>query len=193
MADKVNNSIRGNYKRYIELLIGHKDVLTSPIVVDEVRGNHKNIIWKSVLVAHESIIDELELHVEAKIDNSSDFKFKLRCPKFDNRFLFRYDSDGPPHRNSALDIPLAEQQVTTPHFHKYTSDGYEIAYKSDILLDEMQATALNDISLCICHFCRESNTNYDGDKFPEITIHNSKIPFTFEDTMDPLQNIDFKL
>ena len=128
--------------------------------------------------------------VEQKKDIDTDFKFSLKCPPFCEKPLFRYDSSGPSHRNSNFQIPINEQKVPTPHFHKYWSDGKEIAYKTEALKDEVQRKALEDISICIYHFMQEANIEYENF---QLNSSPGILPFDKEaENSDPLENITFK-
>lgn len=114
----------------------------------------------------------------------------MKCPPFCEKPLFRYDSSGPSHRNSNFQIPINEQKVPTPHFHKYWSDGKEIAYKTEALKDEVQRKALEDISICIYHFMQEANIEYENF---QLNSSPGILPFDKEaENSDPLENITFK-
>ncbi len=82
------------------------------------------------------------------------------------------------------------QQVTTPHFHNYNSNGISIAYKTDQLKNERERVALEDINLCVCHFCMEANLRVNPDEMPSISILPNNLPLTVIND-DPNQNIDF--
>ena len=60
-----------------------------------------------------------------------------------SKVILRYDSAGASHRNNFDDIPLPDQQVTTPHIHKYDEKGRLIAVKTDeILIDQKAASGI---------------------------------------------------
>lgn len=189
---KINNNIKSHYDKYKVLIEGSKSILISPIIVDQIRNNHKTIKEKAVPAKHDSLNEELEFMVQIKEDDPTDFKFKLKCSSLDNCYFFRYDSAGTWHRNSNLDIPIDQQQVSTPHFHKYLQTGEEIAYKTEVLNDPKQAKALEDVSLCIAHFCSESNTMYNNTEIPEIiSTLPGTLPFVYESDNDPPSGINF--
>ena len=189
---KINNNIKSHYDTYKKLIEGDKNILISPIIVDQIRSNHKTIKEKTVPAKHEALKEELEFMVQIKEYDPTDFKFKLKCPSFDNCYFFRYDSAGTWHRNSNLDIPIDQQQVSTPHFHKFTQTGEEIAYKTEILNDPRQVKALEDVSLCIAHFCMESNTMYNNTDIPQIvSLSPGTLPLVYESENDPLSGINF--
>ena len=102
----------------------------------------------------------------------------------------RYDSTGPSHRNSNLPIPIEEQQVPTPHFHRFVADGKEIAYKTKVLLDEKQSKVLEDISMCVLHFMQEANIKFEN--FDLISTPGV-LPFKMEENIDPLENVQFDI
>lgn len=189
---KINNNIKSNYDTYKVLVEGGKTILVSPIVVDQTKSNHKTIKEKVVQAKHESLEKDLEFVVQIKADDPTDFKFKLKCPAFDNSYFFRYDSAGACHRNSGLDVPIDQQRVPTPHFHKFMQMGEEIAYKTEVLKDQKQAEVLEDVSLCIAHFCTESNTKGNSADTPEIEVQSpGTLPFVYESDIDPLSGINF--
>lgn len=104
----------------------------------------------------------------------------------------RYDTGGGTHKNDAPHIPLAEQSVTTPHFHKYDSNGYFLAYKTDLLNDPKQAEHLFDIEFGFPYFCQEGNVcANDNHGVPEVRVfYDGVLPFEFDNT-DPLEGINF--
>ena len=131
--------------------------------------------------------NDLNTHLKTE---EKDFKFILRCVPFCERPFFRYDSTGPSHRNSNLPIPIEEQQVPTPHFHRFVADGKEIAYKTKVLLDEKQSKVLEDISMCVLHFMQEANIKFEN--FDLISTPGV-LPFKMEENIDPLENVQFDI
>ena len=151
---KINNNIKSNYDTYKVLVEGGKTILVSPIVVDQTKSNHKTIKEKVVQAKHESLEKDLEFVVQIKADDPTDFKFKLKCPAFDNSYFFRYDSAGACHRNSGLDVPLTSSECLH-RISQIMQTGEEIAYKTEAFRnDQKQAEVLEDVSLCIAHFAR---------------------------------------
>mgnify|MGYP003635337381 CR=1 FL=1 len=167
--EKPVKAIQEDYSKYEELIGKTKNSLSQTITLDEVKGNHLNTRVKKVDVSHTSNSDKLELIVESKIVNKKDFKFKLRAPEFIGVPIFRFDSDGVAHYNRKRNVELPKQKIDTPHFHKYDSDGKNIAFKTDALEKENECEALiNDINLCMAHYCDESNTYYNNDSYIQI-------------------------
>lgn len=190
--EKPVKEIKENYAKYEELLVNTKNTSTKVIVLDEIKGNHKNTRVKKVDVEHTSISETLELIVESKIENKKDFKFKLRAPEYTGIPFFRFDSDGVAHYNRAPDVELPKQKVDTPHFHKYDEGGRNIAYKTESLEKENEKEALlNDISLCMAHYCDESQTFYNTDKYVEI-VQTPPSEMDFDSNNDnPTEGVEY--
>lgn len=85
---------------------------------------------------------------------------------------------------------IEEQQVPTPHFHRFVADGKEIAYKTKVLLDEKQSKVLEDISMCVLHFMQEANIKFEN--FDLISTPGV-LPFKMEENIDPLENVQFDI
>lgn len=190
--EKPIKEIRENYSKYEELLGKTKNSSTPTITLDEVKGNHQNTRVKKVEVAHTSIPEKLELIVESKIENKKDFKFKLRAPEYTGIPFFRFDSDGVAHYNRTPDLELPKQKVDTPHFHKFDSEGRNIAYKTESLKKETECDALlNDISLCMAHYCDESKTYYNNENYVEI-IQTPPTELDFDSNKDnPTEGVEY--
>ncbi len=187
---KANNQIRTGFKTYTELRTKRKTVLISPIDVGKVKDRHPSLRVGHSNVTHQTVKKNLNFEVEVKIDNSKDFKFKLFCSEVFEKPFFRFDSAGASHKNNDSDIPLKEQQVTTPHFHEYNPKGIEIAYKTKALLSGTQLPKLEDINICIMHFCEEGNMRYQKSDFPEVHLQKGELGLKFTND-DPLKNVGF--
>lgn len=161
--------IKDNFAKYEELLIAIKNTSTRTIILDEIKSNHQNTRIKKVDVSHSTIPDNLELIIESKIENKRDFKFKLRAPKYVGIPFFRFDSDGLAHYNRLPNVELPRQKIGTPHFHRFDANGWNVAYKTEALKNENEREALmNDINLCMAHYCDESQTFYNNDVYIEV-------------------------
>lgn len=185
---RFSEEIRDNYERYLSIIRKEKKLTEKTVQLDEDKKSRVDTKEKNVLAICSELDEEVTLTVQQKKILDTDFKFFLRCKQFCQKPLFRYDSSGPTHRNSSLLLPIEEQQVPTPHFHKYQASGEEIAYKTDILQDKHQAKALEDISLCIHHFFNETNIIIDDF---ELISSPGRLPFKKEHTTDPLENVNF--
>lgn len=189
MASKKSKAIRENYDFYNKLLAERKSVFSEVIDINST-GNNANTLTKIEPVKHPSIADDMALIVDVKVNNHNFFQFKLRYKSFVDQPFFRFDSDGGTHRNKVDGVPLDKQSITTPHFHKFNTEGLEIAYKTDKLLNDNESKALEDINFCIVHFFHESNIRLNIDEFPEVKIMSNTLGFSFVKD-DPNQNITF--
>jgi hypothetical protein len=169
MGKEIRTEIKDNYTFYNTLLKERKSIFTQVISISKL-GNNANIMETSSDVVHSNSNTEINLIIDVKTNNHNFFQFKLRCTDLSQIPFFRYDSDGDTHRNYDDDIPLSQQQITTPHFHYFNDKGINIAYKTPQLLNEVEMNALQDINLCIKHFCHESNLRFNEEDFPDIQI-----------------------
>ena len=189
MAKEIISEIRDDYDFYTKLLKERKSIFENIISINAI-GNNTNILENNSEITHSTLTNELILRVNVKVNNHNFFQFKLRCSDLCAMPFFRYDSDGDTHRNYDDNIPLGEQQIPAPHFHYYNQDGINIAYKTDKLLDETERRALEDINLCIKHFCHEANIRLNDEDFPEIEILPNELQFRVSND-DPTSNVNF--
>jgi len=189
MGSKRVMKIVDNYAFYTSLVEGRKSIFTDVIEVNNV-GNNVNILEKVEPAKHLSIGDSLTFTVNVKLKNHNFFQFKLRNQAFCPQHFFRYDSDGDTHRNKIDGIPLKDQSIPTPHFHKYHENGYEIAYQTEALLNYKERKALEDINLCLKHFFHESNLRLNKEDFSDVVIMSNTLGLSLS-SVDPNANIIF--
>lgn len=191
--EKPVKEIRENYSKYEELVKETKSTSISPILLDEIKDNHKNTRIKKVEIQHNTLSERLELSIESKIKNKKDFKFKLRAPNYIGTPFFRFDSDGLAHYNRTPDEELPKQKIDTPHFHKFDSNGRNIAYQTDSLKKENERKALlNDINLCLAHYCDESKTYFNKKHYIEV-IQTPQNELDFDNEYDnPLEGVNYE-
>lgn len=187
---KVNEKIRDNYLLYLELVKKRKVIQISPIYVKKIKPNFRKSRLGESPVSHVNLSESLKLEIEIGIANNKDFKFKLFCDAHFERPIFRYDATGPAHRNADQGLPLKDQQITTPHFHCFNKSGIEIAFKTEALSDENQLRNLEDVNVCVMHFCEEGNMRYSKNDFPEVIFNQGELGLTFNEE-DPLKNVRF--
>lgn len=190
MPEKICAEIKDGYDFYTKLLQERKFIFENVVEIRNVCSNQANYLENTATLKHETVVDENILIVQVRIENYKYFHFKLKCSKLSATPFFRYDSDGPTHRNKDDNIPMSEQWITTPHFHKHTKEGKEIAYKTSKLLEVSEEKALQDIGLCIAHFCDESNIRLNQEDYPDIKITYGLGIRT--DEYDPLNNLKFQ-
>ena len=187
--NKPNLEIRDNYEYFQELSYAEKNLATNPIVLVPKRNN-RDWLKHSTPVDHSTIDENITLIVEKKLSFHK-YGIKLHCPEFTEKPYFRFDSDGPAHRNKS-ESRLSEQIITTPHFNTYDEKGQEFAYKSDALKDEKNAKAIvENLDFGISHFFQETNIKTNGkEEYPEIKFNEPEL-FEIAPETDPLNGIDF--
>jgi hypothetical protein len=183
--------IKERYPLYTQLLKERKLVIESPIDVSEVKKNNRNYLATNTLVKHIRLSDEITFTIEVNQSNYKRFYFLLRCINLSDKPFFHYDSGGTAHRNYDEDsVPLKFQMIKTPHFNCFLESGLSWAYYTDQLKDSKESIALQDISLCLAHFCYESNIRLGEDAFPEINIAPGTLQFDI-DKQDPNKGVPF--
>lgn len=182
--NRINKDIRDQFDFFTELLTVNKIALSKII---QLAPKKSNVYWLTGQsnVQHETINDDIVFSVE-RSKRDSKYAIKLRCSSLSVEPFFRFDSDGPAHRNNFPDIPLEDQSVTTPHFNSYKKDGKSIAYKNETLNKESEAKIVaDDINFGISLFCLETKTKLVTGEFPSIIDSAPEINFDF------VQNIIF--
>lgn len=188
---KQNKEILQKYKEYEEFMNSGKTVC-SPIIVSNPKGNHGTSLYSKHPLQAEIPFGNAFMTCEVRNGDHRDYSFQILSDAFTERVVLRYDTGDGTHKNNAPHIPLAEQSVTTPHFHKYDSNGYFLAYKTDLLQDPKQAKFLFDVEFGFPYFCQEGRINSTDSRhdIPEIQIRDGNLPFK-EDDIDPLEGINF--
>lgn len=179
--NRVNSDIRDQFDFFTELLKSNKIVLSKIIQLETKKSN---IFWLTGQsnVHHETISDDIIFFVE-RSKRDSKYGIKLRCPSLTVEPFFRFDSDGPAHRNDLPNIPLEEQSVTTPHFNSYNEDGKQMAYKNETLKKENEVKIIvEDINFGVSLFCLETKSKLSTGDFP--TIIDKEPEFDFKGLQD---------
>lgn len=171
-----------------DLFMGNKKHTMMPILVSKEKPNHKSSWYFEQDLTADSSFGETKVDCEIREKNPSNYSFQILSNRIKNRVLARLDEGNGTHRNNFPNIPLAEQEVTTPHFHKYNESGFFVAYKSDSL------TAYNEKPLKIEDglrlFCEEENIESSNSVPIEIQIkEDGSLPFPHD--TDPLNGIMF--
>jgi hypothetical protein len=191
MGKSFKPQIRDNYSLYTDLLSNRKSTDERHIDISSVKSSNRHfLINDSVFLSHITLSEKIILISEVKITNYKDFKFKIRCVTLCDVPFFRYDSDGPTHQNHDENIPLKEQSITTPHFHNFNEKGIAIAYKTNQLLNDASRVALEDINLCIAHFCHEGNIRAGESDFPTVSILSKTLGLPLVEN-DPNSGVNF--
>lgn len=127
---------------------------------------------------------------QSKRDNK--YGIKLRCANFLKQPFFRFDSDGPAHRNENPEIPLEEQSIKTPHFNTFNEIGKSIAYQNEVLKNGKEAQIIaNDINFGISLFCTETNSKLKDSNFPSVSLLMPELEFSGNNNTN-FDNINFE-
>lgn len=182
---KVDKEILAILEDYHLFLDGDKQV-NMPFCVNQVDRNHvTSLKGESRLIASHPLGNTF-LECEVKDHNEYKYTFKILSDCIKDRILFRMDEGDYTHWNRHLSIPIEQQQVPTPHFHKKGDDGIGIAYRTESL--DAISSPLN-IHDGFVIFCDESHIVQDN---IQINIQEEgTLPFDFEPEADPLKGIQF--
>lgn len=187
---RFNSEIKAQFELFQKLLHDDKTVLRNLIELEQKSSNKVWLSGKSA-VKHNSVNQDISLIIE-KSKRDSKYGIKLKCSHLSKEPFFRFDSDGPAHRNESPDIPIDEQSVSTPHFNSFRSDGLSIAYQNDTLKDESKVLhIINDINFGISLFCMESKMQLEDGNFPEIYLREPLLPFIPNEKIN-FDNIPFE-
>ena len=157
-----------------------------PFYVDRVDSNHLGSLkGESVLTANNPL-GNTQLVCEVKEKNEYKYTFKILSDSIQSRVLFRMDEGDYAHWNRHLPIPVEQQQVPTPHFHKKGDDGIEFAYRTARLEESSSPLNIHDGFEV---FCEESHINHE--KIEIQVLEAGQLSFVFEPDPDPLQGVIF--
>ncbi len=157
-----------------------------PFCVDKADRNHITALKGQAEIKADKPFGNSVLECEVREHNEFNYSFKVLSDKIQSRMLFRMDEGDGTHWNRHFPIPVDQQQVPTPHFHKKGDDGIEYAYRTDAL--EANASPLN-IHDGFTLFCDECHII--GDNIAIKIQEEGKLPLVFEPESDPLKGIIF--
>lgn len=190
---KVFKEILNDLKEYNDFLDSEKTV-DSPIPVNEHKPNHPSSLHSKIELQAARPFGNTSLSIEIQdLENYKKYSLSILSDKYKERkCIFRYDVGSGTHRNNCPDIPLDQQEVPTPHFHKYDDKGRFLAYQTEILKDLTQAVHLEDIEFGTDYFSQETKITDGNEQLPKLKIDdNSQIPFPHTD-YDPNNGIKFE-
>jgi len=170
-----------------QLFMNAEKVISMPIKVSEVKSNHPTSLYVEGRVEYTGNIGEISYDCELRNKRTDNYSFQLLSNKIKNKLLFRLDQGNGTHRNNYPGIKLQEQSVPTPHFHKYTEDGYLIAYQTD----ELKENTLMKVFEGVKSFCKEAKIGQGDGADAEVSVQdNWEIPF--QEDIDPLNGVNFE-
>jgi hypothetical protein len=189
-VNKPNIEVKDQFIFFNELVFEDKIVLNKEIVL---KPKKSNVFWfeGQSNVQHKTIGEDVVFMVEqSKRDNK--YGIKLRCQNFIKQPYFRFDSDGPAHRNENPQIPLEEQSIKTPHFNSFDENGNYIAYQNETLKNQTEAQIIaNDINFGISLFCMETNSKLIDSNFPTVAQLIQELGFEENNNIN-FDNINFE-
>ena len=189
-VNKPNTEVKNQFDFFNELVYEEKIIRDKEIIMNPKKSNLYWFTGQSN-VQHNTINEEIVFIVEqSKRDNK--YGLKLRCQNFIKEPYFRFDSDGPAHRNENPKIPLEEQSIKTPHFNSFDESGNYIAYQNETLRNENEAQIIaNDINFGISLFCMETNSKLNDNNFPCVTRSIQVLEFAEKNNIN-FDNINFE-
>lgn len=173
------------------LFMDSEKTTASPINVIHTKANHNESLYSEQPVVCSQGVNNVDLACELRQKSTTNYSIQLLSRDLTNRLLFRMDEGNGTHRNNLPYIPLSEQSVPTPHFHRYDSNGYNIAYKSEVIKNIAEPLHINE---GLALFCLESNTHADDGLDLSINIQEEgflPMPDLYNNN-DPLANIKFE-
>lgn len=179
----INKEIIEQFDFFLELLKEKKFVDSNPIYLKP-KQTHTYWVVGSSNVSHVTVEDEILLSVE-KSKRDRKYGIKLKCQALSPVPFFRFDSDGPAHRNEDPDKPINEQKVETPHFHTFNQSGQYYAHRTPQLLDAKESSAIeNDVNFGLAHFCHVTNMSMKDNTYPEVKEMSLELSFEDMPTID---------
>lgn len=181
--------IEQNYKGYTEYLESQKKI-NSPFVVSDKKDNHPASYYSETKLNGTYMFGDTYLSCEVKNSNAADFSIAILSSLISSRVLFRYDSDGLPHRNSVDYIPLPEQSVPTPHYHQFDDKGNLLAYQSGDMKEPKKIAEWRKLENVFNEICKMKNIHsHQSDEKPLIALITGNITYDLGD--DPINGLVF--
>lgn len=159
-----------------------------PVVVRKEKPNHKSSLYIEQGLISDISFGETSFDCEIRDKNPQNYSFQITSNRIEKKILARLDEGNGVHRNNLPDIPLANQQVTTPHFHRYDSMGRFVAYKTDSLKDYNENPLKIEEGFRI--FCNEERLfSMDSTETIIEIKEDGALPMIYDN--DPLAGINF--
>ena len=168
------------------LFIDSDKQVDMPFYVNEFDKNHVTSLKGEADLNSTVPLGNTVLECVMKEKNEFKYSFNVLTDAVKTRMLFRMDEGDGAHWNRHLQVPVDQQQVPTPHFHKVGDDGIMFAYSTDDL--KTYPTPLN-IHDGFEAFCKECHINQDD---IQLTIYEEgTLPLEYAPEPDPLIGIQF--
>lgn len=188
MAKIVKNAELLNIMEDYNLFMSSSKQMQVPVEVRTEKPNHRSSLYVEQVLTSDVKFGNVLFDCEIRDKNPTNYSFQVQSDKIRTKVLARLDEGNAAHRNNFPDIPLAEQEITTPHFHKYDEEGRWVAYKTDSLSSQNK-TALK-IEEGFRAFCEEERlSSLDGTPMSISVLEDGVLPLDFD--KDPLAGISF--
>jgi hypothetical protein len=182
---RVNVNVKQNYGAYMRIVAALKRATALPLVL--AAKPNKGRVFGSLSLDSE-VSEKLHVDADKNVKNVSHYGVKLRARELCGEPLLRFDADGAAHHNQFDHIPLAERQVTTPHFHRFNEDGIEVAFKTAALSDPATLRSIHqDMNVGFRHFAAEANIQAES----AILVVEEQMSLLPTDS-DPTAGVTFK-
>ena len=170
------------------LFMSAKKQTQMPVVVREEKPNHKSSLYLEQEMGSDVRFGRAMFDCEIRNKNRQNYSFQISSDKIEQKSLARLDEGNGVHRNNIPHIPLAEQEITTPHFHKYDSDGRFVAYKTNALKEyNKNPLKIEDGFRLFCN--EEKISSFDGSPLIIEINENGVLPMDYDS--DPLAGVNF--
>lgn len=170
------------------LFMSSKKQMEMPFVVSHEKPNHKTSLYKEQSLTTTGILGNITIDCEIRNKDPHNYSFQILSDKLASKILARFDEGNGTHRNNLPNIPLSDQQVTTPHFHKYDEMGRFVAYKTPSIGIDIPKKL--SIYKGFCLFCNEESILSSNNEQIYISVQEAgTIPFDLNE--DPLSGINF--
>lgn len=159
-----------------------------PVVVRKEKSNHKSSLYIEQEVISKESLGTTLFDCEVRDKNPHNYSFQITSDRITAKSLVRLDEGNGVHRNNLPNIPLSEQEITTPHFHRYDSEGRFVAYKPDSLKKYKEKPLEIEEGFQI--FCDEEKlSSIDGSPTKIEIKEDGALPLDYDN--DPLAGIKF--
>lgn len=105
----------------------------NPFIIEKRKKNHEDSLYSCENLSCDISFGNITLNGEIRNSDRQDYSFQIQSDIIKSRVIFRYDTGGGVHKNNVPYIPLSQQSIDTPHFHRFDKNGYFLAYKTDKL------------------------------------------------------------
>lgn len=184
---KINTELLKLMDDYNLFMSSHKST-SMPMQIAKVKGNHTSSLHEEKDLDSVDDFGETVVDCEVRDKNPNNYSFQILTDRITSRVLARFDEGNGTHRNNCKDIPLEQQMITTPHFHKYDVCGRFIAYKTK----ELKGVGTPPLSIQdgLRFFCNEEKIfSNNGAKIGVEVNEIGALPL--ECDKDPLNGINF--